>query len=152
MIQYLARKLLLALPLLWGVITLIFLLIQLSPGDATDRFFTPETPKETRQLIAQKWGLDKPVHVQYARMFVNLLGGDFGYSIAQERPVFEIIGEKLPNTLVLSVVTLVFMMASGVLLGIVQRFERGGEDGGGQLLVVSVNGLEGFSVQAGGNS
>ena len=124
MIHYLLRKLVLAIPLLWGVITLIFALVQLSPGDATDRFFTPETPKETRQMIAAKWGLDQPVHVQYGRMIVNLMRGDFGNSIAQERPVFDIIREKLPNTLVLSMVTLVFLMSAGVLLGIAQAVRQ----------------------------
>ena len=44
MINYIIRKLLLAIPLILGVVTLIFILVQLSPGDATDRFFTPETP------------------------------------------------------------------------------------------------------------
>ena len=58
MIQYILRKLLLALPLLWGVVTLIFILLQVSPGDATDRFFTPETLPEVREMIMVKWGLD----------------------------------------------------------------------------------------------
>ncbi|HCF96355.1 MAG TPA: diguanylate cyclase, partial [Verrucomicrobia bacterium] len=95
MIVYVTRKLLLTIPLLWGVITLIFILVQLSPGDATDRFFTPETPPEVRAMVMEKWGLDQPVGVQYIRMLTNLLSGEFGYSIPQERPVFEIIGEKL---------------------------------------------------------
>ncbi|MDG1479969.1 MAG: ABC transporter permease [Myxococcota bacterium] len=124
MIQYILRKLLLALPLLWGVVTLIFILLQISPGDATDRFFTPETPPEVREMIMLKWGLDQPVHVQYGRMLGNLATGDFGVSIAQERPVFEIIVEKLPNTLLLSAVTLSVVIVTGLSLGVAQAIRQ----------------------------
>lgn len=124
MIQYILRKLLLAIPLLWGVVTLIFILLQISPGDATDRFFTPETPPEVREMIMVKWGLDQPVHVQYGRMLGNLATGDFGVSIAQERPVFDIIVEKLPNTLLLSAVTLSVVIVTGLSLGIAQAIRQ----------------------------
>lgn len=124
MLNYIVRKVLLAIPLIWGVVTLIFVLVQLSPGDATDRFFTPETPPEVRQMVMEKWGLDKPVHVQYLRMMGNMATGDFGRSIAQERPVFEIIAEALPNTMVLSIVTLVILIGAGVSLGIIQAVRQ----------------------------
>ena len=65
MFTYTLKKLAMALPLLWGVITLIFFLIELSPGDARDRFFTPETRPEVRQAITEKWGLDKPAVTRY---------------------------------------------------------------------------------------
>jgi peptide/nickel transport system permease protein len=123
-LQYITRKLLLAIPLLWGVVTLIFFMLQASPGDATDRFFTPDTPPEVRQMVEAKWGLDQPVHVQYLRMMKNLLSGDFGRSIAQERPVFDIIGEALPNTLILSLITLVLIFGVGVLLGTIQAVRQ----------------------------
>jgi peptide/nickel transport system permease protein len=122
--QYIVRKLLLAIPLVWGVITLTFLLIQLSPGDATDRFFTPETPPEVREMIMEKWGLDQPTHVQYLRMMGNMVTGDFGRSISQERPVFDIIGDALPNTIVLSLVTLAIIQIVGVLLGTLQAVRQ----------------------------
>jgi peptide/nickel transport system permease protein len=122
--QYLIRKLMMAVPLVWGVVTLIFLLLQLTPGDATDRFFTPETPPEVREMIEAKWGLDQPVHVQYGRMMGNMLQGDFGRSIAQERPVFDIIMEAVPNTLMLSIVTLVVIFGTGILMGTVQAVKQ----------------------------
>lgn len=124
MIQYIARKLLLTIPLLWGVITLIFLLLQAAPGDPSDRFITPDTPPEIAQQIKDKWGLDDPVHVQYGRMLGNLMTGEFGYSIVQERPVFDIIGDALPNTLVLSLVTLVIIYAVGIFLGVIQAVRQ----------------------------
>ena len=122
--SYVLRKLALSVPLVLGVITLIFVLIQLSPGDATDRFFTPETPPEVRQMIEAKWGLDKPPHVQYIKMMGNLVTGDFGYSISQERPVFDIVREKLPNTVLLSVVSLLIAYTVGILLGVLQAVRQ----------------------------
>lgn len=124
MFHYVARKLLLSIPLLWGVITLIFILVQLAPGDATDRFFTPDTPPEVRQMIEHKWGLDQPPTTQYLRMMQNLATGNFGVSISQERPVFDIIKEKLPNTLILSGVTLVVLVVVGVGLGVIQAVRQ----------------------------
>jgi len=122
--QYLIRKLIMAVPLVLGVVTLIFLLLQLTPGDATDRFFTPETPPEVREMIEAKWGLDQPVHVQYGRMMGNMMQGDFGRSIAQERPVFDIIMDAVPNTLMLSIVTLVVIYGTGILMGTIQAVKQ----------------------------
>jgi len=123
-IQYIARKLFLTIPLLWGVITLIFLLLQAAPGEPSDRFITPETPPEVAEQIKAKWGLDDPVHVQYGRMLGNLMTGEFGYSIMQERPVFDIVGEALPNTLILSALTLVIIYMVGVFLGTIQAVRQ----------------------------
>jgi peptide/nickel transport system permease protein len=83
LIAYIVRKLLTAVPLVLGVITLIFVLVELSPGDATDRFFTPETPPEVRQLIEQKWGLDRSPVERYFIMLGNMASGS---STSSPRP------------------------------------------------------------------
>lgn len=124
MLKYILRKLLLSIPLLWGVVTLIFLLIQASPGDATDRFFTPETPPKVREMIEAKWGLDQPVYVQYVRMIGNIATGDFGRSIAQDRPVFDIIGDALWNTVLLSLISMIVTYSVGILLGVLQAVRQ----------------------------
>ncbi len=124
MIAYIVRKLLTAVPLVLGVITLIFVLVELSPGDATDRFFTPETPPEVRQLIEQKWGLDRSPVERYFIMLGNMASGDFGRSIFQERPVFDIIAEALPNTIKLSLLTILILQIFGVGLGTLQAVRQ----------------------------
>ena len=124
MFAYLIRKLLLAIPLVLAVITLIFVLVELSPGDATDRFFTPETPPEVRQLIEQKWGLDQPATTRYFITMKNLMTGDFGRSIFQERPVFDIIAEALPNTVILNLATLLIIQLVGITLGSIQAVRQ----------------------------
>jgi peptide/nickel transport system permease protein len=156
MFAYALRKALLAIPLVLGVITLIFILVELSPGDATDRFFTPETPPEVRELIEAKWGLDRPAHERYLIMMKNMtvpkvfcgddpkaaddglawhqcpegeergLGLDFGRSIFQERPVFDIISEALPNTIQLALMSIIIMQLVGISLGTVQAVRQYG--------------------------
>ena len=120
MIKYIARKLLLAIPLVVGVVTLIFFLIEASPGDVADKFFTPETPPEVRLMIVEKYGLDQPAIVRYVLMLKNLVMMDFGISMATGKPVFELVADALPNTLILSAVTLAIIYPVGILLGTIQ--------------------------------
>ncbi len=124
MLTYLSRRLLLALPLLAVVVTLLFLMVELAPGNAADKYFTPETPQEVRELIEKKWGLDQPAPVRYVRMMRNLLTGDFGRSISQERPVMTLIAEALPNTILLASVTLFMVFITGVTIGVIQAARK----------------------------
>jgi len=121
---YIVRKLLLAIPLILLIVTLIFQLLELSPGTVADKFFTPETPPEVRQMIVEKYHLDDPAYVRYAAMIGNLATFDFGRSMAQEREVFEIIREALPNTLLLSMLTLMVAFPTGILIGTVQAVRQ----------------------------
>lgn len=124
-VRYLAQKAGLAVLLLWGVATLIFLLVELSPGTVADKFINPEIPPEQRELIVQKYGLDQPTSVRYVQLMARYATGDLGVSLVQERPVVEIIAEALPNTLLLSLVTLAVIFPVGVSLGIFQAVRQG---------------------------
>lgn len=125
LLWYFVRKMLLAIPLLFGVVTLIFILVELSPGDISSKFFTPETPPEVRALIEAKYGLDQPAYVRYGKTILNVATLDFGRSMSQERPVFDIIAEALPNTLLLSAVTMLVIFPTGILLGTLQGVRSG---------------------------
>jgi peptide/nickel transport system permease protein len=122
--KYIARKLFLALPLIWCVVTLIFVLLELSPGSIADKFFTPETPPEVRDMIVAKYHLDDPAWLRYLVMLRNLVLFDFGRSMAQERPVFDIILESLPNTMLLATVTLCVIFPVGIVLGTIQAVRQ----------------------------
>jgi peptide/nickel transport system permease protein len=123
--KYVLRKLILAIPLLWCVVTLIFVLVELSPGDVSSKFFNPETPPEVRELIAAKYHLNDPAWVRYLAMLRNLVTFDFGHSMAQGRPVFDIIESALPNTMLLASITLVVIYSTGVLVGTLQAVRHG---------------------------
>lgn len=124
-VRYLVQKLLLMVLLLWGVATMIFFLVELSPGDITDKFINPEISPEQRQLIIAKFGLDQPVYVRYVKTMASLATGDLGYSLVQERPTVDMIAEALPNTLLLSAVTLLIIYPFGILLGTFQAVNQG---------------------------
>jgi len=123
--KYALRRALTALPLVWGVVTLIFLLVELSPGTVVDKFLTPETPPEVRELIVLKYGLHEPALHRYLLMLRNLASFDFGRSMSNDVPVMELIATRLPNTLLLSVVTLLAIYPLGIALGTLQAVREG---------------------------
>ncbi|MCB9665187.1 MAG: ABC transporter permease [Alphaproteobacteria bacterium] len=124
-LRYLVQKLLLTVLLLWGVASLIFLLVELSPGTVADKYIGPDISPEQRDAVIAKFGLDQPGYVRYFAMMANLARFELGTSLVQERPVATIILEALPNTLLLSIVTLLVVYPFGIGLGIFQAVRQG---------------------------
>lgn len=122
---YILRKLIMILPLLWGVVTLIFILVELSPGTAVDKFINQDTTPEIRDMLIAKWHLDEPATVRYLFMMRNLLTFDFGVSMDRGQPVFDVIATYLPNTMELSLVTMLTSYPVGLFLGTVQAVFQG---------------------------
>ena len=111
MIRFIARRLLFAIPLLLGIVTITFFVIQLAPGDPMDMFLEPRMQRqmdaESLELLRQRYGLDQPVHIQYVRWLGGLLQGDLGESFRYRRPVASLIAERVPYTLQLAALALV---------------------------------------------
>ncbi|MCI0436524.1 MAG: ABC transporter permease [Gemmatimonadetes bacterium] len=124
MTRFISRRLLGAIPLLFGVATLIFFVLHLAPGDPTALFFNPNVPPEILDQMRRNFGLDQPVHIQYLRWLGALARGDFGPSLAQGRPVADILLDALPNTLILTGCALVLMFAIGIVIGTVQAIRQ----------------------------
>ena len=82
MIGYLVRRLLGAIPLLLGILTIIFFVVHLAPGDPTARFFNPNVSPEVIEQMRRNLGLDQPLHIQYWKWLTSFLSGDFGSSFA----------------------------------------------------------------------
>ncbi len=85
----------------------------------------PRVPPEAVQRLRQRWGLDKPIHLQYIDFMKAMLSGDFGYSVAYYAPVFDIIMQKLPWTLFLLSTSIVLSTIGAVLLGAYTAWRRG---------------------------
>ncbi len=113
-----------AVPLLWGIVTLLFLLLHLAPGDPTTAFFNPNVSPEVIEQMRRNFGLDQPLHEQYLRWLGSFLTGDFGYSFSQFRPVRAVLADALPNTLLLGGVSLILIFALGCAVGIVQAIRQ----------------------------
>ena len=126
MVRYAGRRLLQAVPLLLGVVTLTFLLLHLAPGDPTQALANPNIPPEVFERMRANWGLDRPLHEQYVRWIVAAFRGDLGFSYFHRVPVSEVIASTLPNTLLLGVVSLAVTFVAGCLIGTVQAVRQYG--------------------------
>jgi peptide/nickel transport system permease protein len=110
---------------LWVVATLTFLLFRLMPGDPTLNFLSPTFTDETRAALLKSFGLDKPLWQQYLIYLGQLLRGDFGRSFLQDAPVSDVLWAALPNTVVLTLVSLCIAYAFGIIAGAFLAFRRG---------------------------
>ena len=124
MTAYIVRRLLQAIPLLLGILTLVFILMHAAPGDPTAMYRHPSVPPEVLEQMRQNWGLDQPIHIQYVRWMKSFLTGDFGVSLTQNRPVAAILAERIPNTLILSGAALLLIFVIGIAIGIVQAVRQ----------------------------
>ena len=130
-----------------GLLFLVFLtvtwfLLHALPGDTVAQKFAgnPDIPPEARQVALERLGLDKPVLIQFRDYMVNFFRGDLGVSFNQyPRPVIEIIGERLPRTLVLFLTAMVTYYWAGFMAGKYLAWRRGRR--GEMLVTVSGVGL-----------
>ena len=124
MTQYIIRRLIQALFLVWGCATLVFFMVRLIPGDPVVQMLGPEYTPEAAEAIRVKLGLDEPFHIQYLRWFGNVLTGDLGGSIATGETVVDIITTGLPKTLSLAALSFLIATAIAVPAGIVAALRR----------------------------
>ena len=126
MTRYIGRRLLGAIPVLWGVATLIFVIMRLLPGDPAVLMLSEGGGSvEAISELRAELGLDDPLLVQYARYLFNLLQGDLGTSLFTNRPVVTTIVEQLPSTLELAVAAMIIAVGMGTALGILAAVKRG---------------------------
>lgn len=119
-LRFLARRLALAVPTVLFIVIANFVLLHLAPGDAAE-VLAGEAGSATPEMVAQlrqKFGLDQPYHVQLARYLGRTLTFDLGYSQRQGMSVAELIGKRLPATLLLMGTTIAIAIGIGVLLGV----------------------------------
>ena len=98
MLRFLARRLLLTIPVLLGVATLVFSLIHLIPGDPVQAMLGDAASPESVTELRGRLGLDRPLHVQYAAFLEGAARGDLGMSLRTNEPVTAAIAARLPAT------------------------------------------------------
>jgi peptide/nickel transport system permease protein len=100
MTQYLIRRLLIAIPSIFGISIVLFTVLALAPGDPFEELATnPAVPPDVRAALRQSLGLDDPVHVRYIAWLTSMLRGDWGYSFVSRIPVDQLIVQRIPTTL-----------------------------------------------------
>jgi peptide/nickel transport system permease protein len=125
MLRYLARRLLLTIPVLLGVATLVFALIHLVPGDPAQSMLGDGASPEEVTRLRHVLGLDRPLLVQYQSFVTGLVRGDLGSSIRYGTPVTREIRDRLYRTLQLAIAAMVFAILFAIPLGIAAAVFRG---------------------------
>ena len=123
--NFLLRRLLLLIPVLWGVATLVFLLLHFIPGDPVDLMLGDSALGTDRETLRDQLGLNDPLIVQYLRYFGDLLLGDWGTSLFSKKPVFEEIMERVPATMELMLGAMVVTILVAMPLGLIAAVNKG---------------------------
>lgn len=101
MISYIIKRVIMMIPILFGISILSFAIMYAAPGKPAILNLDPEIPPEVREAQIERLGLNDPIHIQYVRWLGNVVQGDFGTSYSRKLPVTEMIIDRLPNTLLL---------------------------------------------------
>jgi len=118
MTQYIIRRLFTALITVVGAMVILFIVIQMIPGDFATNVLGPRASDEIIEKYRAKMGLDKPVYVQLANFLYNTLRGDLGTDVLTHVPVAQLVLNVLPHTFVLAFSALLFASIIGIPLGI----------------------------------
>ncbi len=123
--RYISRRLVQIVIIFFVILTVLFLLFRLAPGDPVSRMVDPDmTPEDSQRLIVQL-GLDKPLGVQYLIYLKNFFTGHFGYSFHYGEPVVDIIWARLSNTILLFTTGIILSALVGVFLGKIASWHKG---------------------------
>jgi peptide/nickel transport system permease protein len=125
MFSYVLRRILGAIPLIFGVLTLTFFIIRLAPGDPASFFIQPGVSPKVAEQMREQYGLNDPLIVQYFKWLGNILQGDFGRSFSRHQPVFDVILEAVPITISLALIGITMEFIFGILLGVISAVKQG---------------------------
>jgi ABC-type dipeptide/oligopeptide/nickel transport system permease component len=121
----LVRRLAYAVPVLWLVVSVVFLLIHLVPGDPVQQMLGDGATSADVAALRHAYGLDAPLGVQYLRYWTGVLHGDLGESLRLQLPVRQLVMERYPYTLVLTLAALLLGVAVAVPAGVSSALYRG---------------------------
>ena len=126
MLQFVAKRLLLAIPTLWAVLTLVFVLVRVVPGDPTIVILGDQASPAARAALRERLGLDRPLIVHYGEFMGQIVQGDLGRSLVTNRPITTDVWAVLPFTIELTLAALFIGVVVGVPLGVAAAQRRDG--------------------------
>ncbi len=122
--NYILKRILNLIIMLFAVSVIIFLLIRLAPGDPARTMAGEHASAEMLEQMRREWGLDKPIYEQYIIWLRHAIRGDLGRSILTHESVFKELLYRFPNTLELSIFAMIFATLIGLIAGIVSAVKR----------------------------
>jgi len=123
--KYIGRRLIQITIIFFVIITVLFLLFRLAPGDPVSRMVDPDMTSEDAEHLISQLGLDKPIGMQYLYYLKNFFTGNFGESFHYGQPVIEIIWARLPNTILLFTTAIILAALVGIFLGKIASWHKG---------------------------
>lgn len=125
MLQYIIRRILIAIPTLLVISIVIFAILALAPGDPLAQLaLNPAIPESTRELIRIQFGLDQPWSVRYVRWLTSLMRGDWGFSFSTRGPVLDLIWQRLPQTLTVVGTAYLIAVLLAIPIGIISAVKQ----------------------------
>jgi peptide/nickel transport system permease protein len=122
--RFVLKRLLLTIPLLLGIVLLVFLILEVTPGDPVRQIVGLRASEERLEEVREELGLDDPVLVQYARYVKSIASGDLGYSYKSRQSVASLIAERIPVTIWLLGFGLAFSLFLSIPLGIISALRQ----------------------------
>jgi len=122
--KYVIRRILMSIPILIGITLIVFSILHLAPGDPVRIMLGQRATPELVAKLRHEMGLDKPIYVQYLIWLSRVLRGDLGKSLITHRPVLDMIVERIPATLELTVPSLIISAVVSVFLGVIAALHR----------------------------
>src|SRR6266568_1464753 len=124
MLAFIVRRFLLAILTVWAISVLSFAIIQLPPGDFVDAYIAQLSAsgsvvsEQEAQSLRMQYGLDQPMYVQYLKWMVQISRGNFGMAMEWQRPVTDVIGDRLALTMAVSICALILTWGLALPIGI----------------------------------
>jgi peptide/nickel transport system permease protein len=123
MLNFLIRRILLMIPTLLGVTIVVFLLIQIVPGDPTSALLPSDASKEVKDQLIKEMGLDQPLPIQYFAWLGHLLQGNLGRSLVKSLSVNELLFQAMKNSLMLALAAAAFSFVISLVLGVYAAYK-----------------------------
>ncbi|MGV3489371.1 MAG: nickel ABC transporter permease [Tuberibacillus sp.] len=125
MVKYLVRRFVLMIAILLLVSIIIFALVNILPGDPARLMLGQEASPEALAALRAEMGLNDPLYIQYIHWLNNILHGDFGYSLRDHTPVLQVLLQKIPVTLELTIFSFIIAILIAIPVGILSATRRG---------------------------
>jgi peptide/nickel transport system permease protein len=123
--RYIFRRILSAIPLIFGLLSITFVVVHLAPGDPTSLYIQSDADPEMAKRLRANLGLDDPLYIQYAKWLLSFSTGEMGVSFTKNTSVTKILADTIPNTILLTSFALLLNIFFGLLLGVITAVKRG---------------------------
>ena len=123
---YIVRRLLIAIPVFFGITMLVFLFVALAPGDAASAYIRPEQASDPAAIAAvrARFGLDQPIPIRYLHWLANVFQGNLGYRTTTGQPIANEVFRALQASLLLTGTALLLGMLVGIPLGVLSAIRQ----------------------------